>query len=113
MDTTTEDHIRIIFDKFSGDQVERVKKAKDYAFVHFTTRAAAEKAMAAVQQSQDDGKNVFTIGGMQIEVSWSKPVDKHIYNQRKHLTKVLTSPHHLTTYISDYLSDTAPLCVGP
>ena len=28
-------------------QVERVKKAKDYAFVHFSSREAAERALAA------------------------------------------------------------------
>ena len=28
-------------------QVERVKKAKDYAFVHFSSRDAAEHALAA------------------------------------------------------------------
>ena len=38
-------------DRFSANnanfQVERVKKAKDYAFVHFSSREAAERALAA------------------------------------------------------------------
>ena len=106
MGTTTENQIRIIFDRFSGHQVERVKKTKDYAFVHFATRDAAEKAMTAVQQTEDDGENIFTIDGMKVEVSWSRPVDKHIYNQRKHLTKVLTSPYQPTAYSSDCPGDT-------
>ena len=38
-------------DRFSANnanfQVERVKKAKDYAFVHFSSREAAERALSA------------------------------------------------------------------
>ena len=30
----------------------------------------------------------FVIHGVEVEVSWSKPVDKQLYNQRKLLTKV-------------------------
>ena len=64
--------------------VERVKKTKDYAFVHFTDRSAAERALIAAKLEG------FNIHGSPIEISWSKPVDKNIYNQRKTLTKILS-----------------------
>ena len=41
---TSEDDISEAFGKVSDGQIERVKKAKDYAFVHFVSREAAEKA---------------------------------------------------------------------
>ena len=52
--STSEATLRDLFNKLSGcsteegeDNVERVKKTKDYAFVHFVSRAAAETALAA------------------------------------------------------------------
>lgn len=48
-------------------KVERVKKIKDYAFVHFEDRDNAVLAMRAL-----DGKDV---GGSHIEVSWRKSRD--------------------------------------
>lgn len=75
MGTTTELQIRQFFNYLSGGQVERVKKAKDYAFVHFASREAAERAkMQAVN---------LVLDGAQVEVTWSKPVNKQIYNQRR------------------------------
>ena len=40
----SEDEISAAFEEVSDGKVERVKKAKDYAFVNFVTREAAEKA---------------------------------------------------------------------
>ena len=60
--------------------MERVKKTKDFAFVHFGTRKAAEKALSSCENLRIDGALV--------EVLWSKPVDKKLYNTRKTLTKV-------------------------
>ena len=90
MPGTTESSIKDVFNDFSSGQVERVKKTKDYAFVHFTTREAAEMAMEAVDQaagSSASGK--FHLDGSPLEICWSKPVDKQNYNIRKQLTKVL------------------------
>ena len=95
-------------------QVERVKKAKDYAFVHFSTREAAERALASSKGLVIDGAEVgWSLGLLgvypcdhssnlkrtladlyppqQVEVVWSKPVDKQTYNTRKTLTKAFTS----------------------
>ena len=83
--STTETSLRDLFNKLSGgeDNVERVKKTKDYAFVHFSSRAAAEAALASSENLMVDEAAV--------EVVWSKPVDKQTYNTRKALTKVFTS----------------------
>ena len=42
---TSEETIWSYFQELSGGQVDRVKKPKDFAFVHFTTRASAELAL--------------------------------------------------------------------
>ncbi|KAH9395875.1 hypothetical protein TYRP_020288 [Tyrophagus putrescentiae] len=46
--STSEQTIAGVFSRFGG-QVERVKKIKDYAFVHFSSREAALEAMAEMQ----------------------------------------------------------------
>ena len=45
--STTEETIEDIFSQFA--EVERVKKIKDYCFVHFTTKEGARKALDAMQ----------------------------------------------------------------
>lgn len=42
--STTEDQIKAEFEKLKKGSVERVKKLKDYAFVHFKEREDAENA---------------------------------------------------------------------
>jgi RNA recognition motif-containing protein len=42
---TTEEQIKEIFERFKPNSVERVKKLKDYAFVHFKERDDALHAM--------------------------------------------------------------------
>lgn len=59
----TEDQLK---DKFGGyGKVERVKKIKDYGFVHFEEREHALKAMEEL--------NGQKIGGLEIDVSLAKP----------------------------------------
>ena len=88
MGLTSEDQITKVFNKLSCGQVERVKKTKDYAFVHFTSREAAEKALLGMKSKSG---NYLMIDGAEVEVTWSKPVDKYAYNTRKLLTKALTA----------------------
>ena len=45
MMTTTEEQIKEVFERFKSNSVERVKKLKDYAFVHFKERDDALHAM--------------------------------------------------------------------
>ncbi len=45
MMTTTEEQIKEVFERFKPNSIERVKKLKDYAFVHFKQRDDALHAM--------------------------------------------------------------------
>ncbi|NXY41855.1 RBM46 protein, partial [Ceuthmochares aereus] len=68
MISTTEDTIKSEFNKFKPGVVERVKKLRDYAFVHFFHREDAVAAMSVM-----NGK---CIDGAVIEVTLAKPVSK-------------------------------------
>lgn len=68
---TTEETIQREFNSIKPGAVERVKKIRDYAFVHFTQREDAISAM-----SQLNGK---VVDGSPIEVTLAKPVDKDSY----------------------------------
>ncbi|XP_068114653.1 APOBEC1 complementation factor isoform X2 [Hyperolius riggenbachi] len=69
--TTTEETIEKEFNNIKPGAVERVKKIRDYAFVHFNNRNDAVEAMHAL-----NGK---IVDGSPIEVSLAKPVDKDSY----------------------------------
>uniref|UniRef100_A0A669AYE0 APOBEC1 complementation factor n=1 Tax=Oreochromis niloticus TaxID=8128 RepID=A0A669AYE0_ORENI len=68
---TTEETIEKEFNSLKPGAVERVKKIRDYAFVHFTQREDAINAMKAL-----NGK---VVDGSPIEVTLAKPVDKDSY----------------------------------
>uniref|UniRef100_A0A7N6BY70 APOBEC1 complementation factor n=1 Tax=Anabas testudineus TaxID=64144 RepID=A0A7N6BY70_ANATE len=68
---TTEETIEKEFNSLKPGAVERVKKIRDYAFVHFTQREDAISAMNAL-----NGK---VVDGSPIEVTLAKPVDKDSY----------------------------------
>ncbi|MED6274588.1 RNA-binding protein 47 [Characodon lateralis] len=72
---TSEETIRKIFSQWNPGCVERVKKIRDYAFVHFTSRDDAVLAM--------DHLNGTEIEGSWIEVTLAKPVDKEQYSRQK------------------------------
>ncbi|XP_042869004.1 heterogeneous nuclear ribonucleoprotein R-like isoform X3 [Penaeus japonicus] len=82
---TTEEMLKEKFDEFG--KVERVKKIKDYAFVHFEEREEAVKAMEALQ-----GKD---IGGALMEISLAKPPsdkkkkEEVLRNREKRLMQML------------------------
>lgn len=68
---TTEETIAKEFNQFKEGSVERVKKLRDFAFVHFFSREDALNAMNAMDDSLLDGAK--------IEVVLAKPVDKGNY----------------------------------
>nr|XP_057925241.1 APOBEC1 complementation factor isoform X1 [Doryrhamphus excisus] len=68
---TSEESIEKEFNALKAGAVERVKKIRDYAFVHFTHREDAVNAMEAL-----NGK---VLDGSPIEVTLAKPVDKDSY----------------------------------
>ena len=91
MITTREEQIKEIFQRFKPDSVERVKKLKDYAFVHFRERDDALHAMNLIN-GIDYLKIVKIIiyfflvflkgreiDGSIVEVTLAKPVDKNQY----------------------------------
>lgn len=52
--TTTEQTLRDIFNRESDNDVQKLKMMRDFAFVHFSSRDKAEKAMKAL-----NGKSSF------------------------------------------------------
>ncbi|XP_012942101.1 APOBEC1 complementation factor [Aplysia californica] len=75
--STTEEHLRDVFEQVIGsrDCIERVKKLRDYCFIHFKLREDALRAMELM-----NGK---MIDGSQVEVVLAKPVDKNEYKLAK------------------------------
>ncbi|KAI4896205.1 hypothetical protein NFI96_030852 [Prochilodus magdalenae] len=76
---TSEETLRQTFSQFNPGCVERVKKIRDYAFVHFTSREDAVVAM--------DNLNGTEIEGSCIEVTLAKPVDKEQYTRYQKASK--------------------------
>ncbi|XP_077936244.1 RNA-binding protein 47 isoform X6 [Gasterosteus aculeatus] len=72
---TSEETIRQVFSQWNHGCVERVKKIRDYAFVHFTSREDAVMAM--------DHLNGTEVEGSCIEVTLAKPVDKEQHSRQK------------------------------
>ncbi|XP_070771530.1 RNA-binding protein 47 isoform X3 [Enoplosus armatus] len=72
---TSEETIRQVFSQWNPGCVERVKKIRDYAFVHFISRDDAVLAM--------DHLNGTEVEGSCIEVTLAKPVDKEQYSRQK------------------------------
>ncbi|XP_040821714.1 RNA-binding protein 47 isoform X1 [Ochotona curzoniae] len=76
---TTEDTIKKSFGQFNPGCVERVKKIRDYAFVHFTSREDAVRAM--------NNLNGTELEGSCLEVTLAKPVDKEQYSRYQKAAK--------------------------
>ena len=70
---TTEDTLQATFSQFSPGCVERVKKIRDYAFVHFSSRETCIEAMKKIDGTKIDNAEE--------EVTLAKPVDKNDYNR--------------------------------
>ncbi|CAL8302554.1 unnamed protein product [Lota lota] len=87
---TAEETIEKEFNSIKPGSVERVKKIRDYAFVHFTLREDAITAMNAL-----NGK---VIEGSPIEVTLAKPVDKDSYVRYTRGTGGRGSSLHQTDY---------------
>lgn len=65
---TTEEQIADIFSMNGAFKVEKVKKLRDFAFVHFRSREEAKQALTALNDQEVDGSR--------LEVSWAKPADR-------------------------------------
>uniref|UniRef100_A0A8C4QT90 RNA-binding protein 47 n=1 Tax=Eptatretus burgeri TaxID=7764 RepID=A0A8C4QT90_EPTBU len=95
---TMEESIQRVFGQFKPGAVERVKKIRDYAFVHFSTRDDALEAMRKLDGTELDGAC--------LEVTLAKPVDKEQYQRHQKAAKG-TSSSLQPSYIYPY--DTAGL----
>lgn len=73
--SSTEDHIKDVFSHGNSLKVEKVKKLRDFAFVHYRSREDAEKALNAL--------NNYILDGASIEVTWAKPVDRSTKNRNR------------------------------
>jgi len=93
---TTEDTIETLFKQYA--EVERVKKIKDYCFVHFSTKEGARHALESMQGQQIDGCDV--------EVSLAKPVDKEHYRQQRAVAKLMQMANQYQQFPST--SDVSP-----
>jgi len=72
MNETTEETLEEVFAKITGKtSLERIKKIKDYAFLHFNSRENAEKCKTTLHGTKIDGST--------IDIHWAKPVDKEAY----------------------------------
>ncbi|XP_027999503.2 RNA-binding protein 47 [Eptesicus fuscus] len=76
---TTEDTIKRVFGQFNPGCVERVKKIRDYAFVHFASREDAVHAMTQLNGTELEGSC--------LEVTLAKPVDKEQYSRYQKAAK--------------------------
>ncbi|XP_041444468.1 RNA-binding protein 47 isoform X3 [Xenopus laevis] len=76
---TSEDAIKMIFGQFNPGCVERVKKIRDYAFVHFASREDAVQSMRKLNGTELEGSC--------IEVTLAKPVDKEQYTRYQKAAK--------------------------
>ncbi|GFR05683.1 APOBEC1 complementation factor [Trichonephila clavata] len=65
---TTEEKIKKIFSLDDSLKVEKVKKLRDFAFVHYKSREDAEEALEKL--------NNIDIDGSIVEVTWAKPADR-------------------------------------
>ncbi|KAL7638381.1 UNVERIFIED_CONTAM: hypothetical protein RMT77_010951 [Armadillidium vulgare] len=83
--STTEEMLKEKFEEFG--KVERVKKIKDYAFIHFEERDDALKAMNSLQEKE--------LGGANMEISLAKPPsdkkkkEEVLRNREKRLMQML------------------------
>jgi len=84
---TTEDTLLALFTNITGvSTIERIRKIRDFAFVHFDTRENAEKAKDMVNGMEIEGSN--------IEVTWAKPVDREAYAKyNRQGIKATQEPH--------------------
>jgi Q family heterogeneous nuclear ribonucleoprotein R len=112
--TTTEETIKREFEAATNNKdnsVERVKKMKDFAFVHFKER---DDALDAIKKM-----NGYILDGSPIEVTLSKPIDKLSINNNNQLASLtipnlataITAVNNATPLSLHYLSNLAAAVV--
>ncbi|OCT99676.1 probable RNA-binding protein 46 [Xenopus laevis] len=92
MISTTEETLKAEFNKYKPGAVERVKKIRDYAFVHFFSRDDAITVMSLM-----NGK---CIDGARIEVTLAKPVNKEAAWRQNGNSQLNPNPECLLNFAS-------------
>ncbi|XP_069832998.1 probable RNA-binding protein 46 isoform X3 [Dendropsophus ebraccatus] len=92
MISTTEETIRAEFNKCKPGSVDRVKKLRDYAFVHFFEREDAVTAMSVMNGRCIDGAN--------IEVTLAKPVNKEANFKQPGNGQMASSAENSLTFVN-------------
>jgi len=101
--STSEEGIEKYFNDLIPNSVERVKKIRDYAFVHFNNRENAVHAMGL--------SNGQVLDGSRIEVVFAKPPDKVTRQQSKSMSTLLSSDAVTSAYLP-YSYDLASAFAG-
>uniref|UniRef100_G3TTD3 RNA-binding protein 47 n=1 Tax=Loxodonta africana TaxID=9785 RepID=G3TTD3_LOXAF len=102
---TTEDTIKKSFGQFNPGCVERVKKIRDYAFVHFTSREDAVHAM--------NNLNGTELEGSCLEVTLAKPVDKEQYSRYQKAAQQPSYVYSCDPYTLAYYGYPYSTLIGP
>lgn len=89
--STSEEAIEKYFNDLISNSVERVKKIRDYAFVHFNNRENAVHAMGLSNGQMLDGSH--------IEVVFAKPPDKVTRQQSKSMSTLLSTDALTSAYL--------------
>jgi RNA recognition motif-containing protein len=80
--------------------VEKVKKIKDFAFIHFETRQQAEIALQLAQNDIYFGHQLSPDGRTRLQVVWAKPADR----MQKPRTRPFRSVNQISPSLQDYNS---------
>lgn len=99
--STTEETIRKAMESVAGQEhLERVKKMRDFAFVHFTDRESAKAAMDFWHNKELDGSV--------LEVTWAKPIQKGVQRYSRRMShRVVTETQYVfpaTTYHPHFMN---------
>ena len=113
--TTTEQVLRDIFNRASDNDVQKLKMMRDFAFVHFSSREKAEKAMRIMNRKIFNMLFVTLlyknfnldaeINGTRIETTWAKPV--------KDKTGVKSKPPSRKTSVASVTSNSSRSAITP
>ncbi|XP_076046500.1 putative RNA-binding protein 46 isoform X2 [Oratosquilla oratoria] len=102
---TTEDVLRKLFSEAGGGGVEKVKKQKDYAFIHFAKREQAESAIVKM-----NGK---IVDDSELEVTWAKPVNREQYHYQKAVSKSMSQYSTLQSSLLENITPSLAAAGGP
>ncbi|RWS29353.1 APOBEC1 complementation factor-like protein [Leptotrombidium deliense] len=101
--SVTEEDIRIYFSLGGTLQLERVKKIKDYGFVHYSCREEAEMALEELtEQEEREEQCPLSNEGCKLEITWAKPAANQIKVKKRTGGRV-RYPDYMNQPLNQYL----------